>query len=82
MKYQIQFRTRRHKDSPQRPWEHPFYDYDMDTQIVFGPTVVVVKSDDVNEIKRSLDYMHNNCSGMIDHRIISVIDESGIFDPC
>ena len=81
MKYQIQFRTRRRKDQLQKQWENPWHDYDTDTQTVFGPTTIVVKSDNLNEIKRSLDYMHNNCHGMVDHRIISVIDESGIFPP-
>jgi hypothetical protein len=81
MKYQIQYRTRRHKDDPQPPWRNPFYDYDTDTQTMFGPTTVVVRSDDLNELRRNMDYMHDNCYGMVDHRIISVIDERGIFPP-
>lgn len=81
MKYQIQYRTRRYKDRPQRPWDNPWIDYDVDFQTMFGPITIIVRSDDLNEIKRSLDYMHDNCSGMVDHRIISVIDESGIFNP-
>ena len=64
------------------PWNNPWMDYETDTQTLYGPTTIIVRSDDINEIRRGMDYMHGQSCGMVDHRIISVIDESGIFPPC
>ena len=82
MKYQIQHRTRRYKDRPLQPWQNPWVDEIKDVTVLFGPVEVVVRSDDLEELKRSMDYLMAHSSGMVDHRIISVIDESGIFPPC
>lgn len=82
MKYQIQYRNRRYKDKIKRSWENPWIDYDEDTVTIFGPTEITVKSDDLDIMRMSMATLHDHSQGMVDHRLISVVDEtSAVFKP-
>jgi hypothetical protein len=83
MRYEIQYRSRRYKDRHYQPWDNPWQSYGENTISLSFIKDLVVGSDDLEVLKTTLKIMHENSSGMVDHRIIQIIDdESAVFDPC
>ena len=75
-KYEIEFRTRRHSNLSELSWTG----YNKDVEYMGNNQKVIVRSSNLDELKESLDLIHNHLSqGMVDTRIIKVVDESGIF---
>lgn len=67
MKYEIQFRTR--SSTGDKEW----HSHDRNIQLMGNNQKVVVKSNDLDELKESIKMCHRLGSGMVDNRIIEIL---------